>query len=210
MNHSVNSLLQSALRSLLCVALVGAPLAVLAHTGEVGHDHGALQAWMQGFAHPFTGWDHLVAMLAVGVWSALAVRRAWLVPAVFVGALALGAALGVSGLQFAAVEPMIATSLVVLGLLVASRRSVPLLVGCSIAGVFALFHGAAHGQELAGQQAGYALLGMVLATALLHLCGLALGYALRSRHAWATRTTGAATAALGLTLLLPAIASAMG
>lgn len=213
MNHSFKSFLEAAQQSaklpLLCIALIGAPMAVLAHTGEVGHDHGALQAWMQGFVHPFTGWDHLATMLAVGAWSALALRRAWLAPAVFIGALVVGASLGMSGLQLSAVEPMIAASLVVLGLLLASRAPVPLLAGGLIAGVFALFHGAAHGQQLAGLHAGYALLGMVLATALLHLCGMALGYALRSRTAWATRTAGVATAALGMTLLLPAIASAM-
>lgn len=213
MNHSFKSFLEAAQRSaklpLLCVALIGAPMAVLAHTGEVGHDHGALQAWMQGFVHPFTGWDHLAAMLAVGAWSALVLRRAWLAPTVFVGALAVGASLGMSGIQLPAVEPMIAASLVVLGLLLASRAQVPLFAGGLIVGVFALFHGAAHGQELAGLHGGYALLGMMLATALLHLSGMALGYALRNRTAWATRTAGAATAALGMTLLLPAIASAM-
>jgi urease accessory protein len=188
-------------RTLAAVLLSAAPIAVLAHTGaDAGTHHGLAS----GVMHPFTGLDHLAAMLAVGAWSALAAPAArwrdWIAaPLAFALLLLAGALFAAGGIALPAIEPMIATSLLVLGLLVASRRSLPVAAGAVLAGTFALFHGAAHGQELAGAAA---IGGMVLATALLHGIGLAIGHALRRRSAWWPRVAGLATTAFGAALLL--------
>ncbi|MEX8503577.1 MAG: HupE/UreJ family protein [Leptothrix ochracea] len=181
------------------------PSLVWAHVGTDAHGHHSLNAgFAAGFTHPFTGLDHLVAMLAVGVWSALATPRAgWrsrvMVPLSFASLLLIGALLAPSSLSLPAVEPMIATSLLVLGLLVATRQALPTVVGMVLVGGFALFHGAAHGSELAG---GSALAGMVLATGLLHGAGLLIGGLLRERSVWLARAAGLASAAFGAALLL--------
>ena len=156
--------------------------------------------------HPLTGLDHLAVMVSVGLWSALAARRAGAAllwgPAGFAGMLLVGALLGLRGLQLPAVEPMIAASLVVTGLLVVSRLRLPGLAAAFVVGVFALFHGLAHGYELAGgASALQTLSGMLAATLLLHATGLALGGSLRSANVWLPRLAGASVAVLGVALL---------
>jgi urease accessory protein len=180
-------------RFLLAAATLAACAAASAHTGVAAHDHAGFVA---GFLHPLTGADHLAAMLAVGLWSAIAVRPAWVAPAAFVGLLALGALAGFAGLAVPAVEPMIAASLLVIGLLVATRRQLPLAAAAGLAGAFAFFHGAAHGSELAGGAQLAALAGMVLATAALHGAGLLL-----ARARWLPRLSGSAVALFGALLL---------
>lgn len=175
------------------------PLLAQAHTGAGAHTH---DAFFAGLLHPLTGLDHLAAMVALGVWSALALRRVWLAPAAFVLMLAVGAVAGLQGLGIPAIEPMIAASLLVLGLLVAVRRSLPLVAALALAGFFAFFHGAAHGQELASEQAWPALAGMLLATAALHGLGILLGRALFTRQRWLAPAAGSAVALLGSALLL--------
>ncbi len=178
------------------------PALALAHPGHGAED--ALHAgagFLDGFIHPFTGLDHLAAMLAVGVWSALAVRPVWLAPAAFVALLTAGAAAGFAGVAVPAVEPMIAASLLVLGLLVAWRRHLPLALAAGLTGVFAFFHGAAHGAELAGGSQWLALAGMVIATALLHAAGVVLGRMVMARHRWLAVAGGAGTALLGAAML---------
>ena len=134
-------------KQLLALAALAAPALALAHPGSLAdHAHAGFAA---GFAHPFTGLDHLAAMLAVGVWSALAVRPVWVAPMAFVVMLAAGALAGFGGLAVPMVEPMIAASLLVIGLLVATRARLPLWAAAAAAGGFAFFHGAAHGLELA-------------------------------------------------------------
>lgn len=187
------------LRSLLPLALLLAATGALAHTGAGGHEH---TGFVSGLLHPLTGPDHLAAMLAVGMWSALAVRPVWLAPLAFVLLLAAGAGAGFAGLQVPAVEPMIAASLLVIGLLVASRRGLPLAVAGLLAGAFAFFHGAAHGQELAGDDHALALAGMVLASAGLHLAGIALGRLVLARHRWLPLASGGLVALFGATLLV--------
>jgi urease accessory protein len=184
------------------------PLAAVAHPGVDGglHHHG----FITGFLHPLTGADHLAAMVAVGLWSALAARRAWpdllWAPLGFASMLLLGALAGLAGLQMPAVEPMIAASLLVLGLLVATRVRLPGVAAALLVGAFAIFHGVAHGHELAGEaDAGLTLAGMVSATVLLHLTGIALGWALRHANAWVPRLAGAAVVVLGATLLAQAV-----
>jgi urease accessory protein len=190
------------LRSLLALAAV-LPAAAFAHTGVDGHTH--LDFWT-GFLHPLTGMDHLAAMVAVGLWSALAARRAgpellW-GPLGFAGMLLAGALLGLQGVQVPAVEPMIAASLLVTGLLVVTRWHVPGIAAALIVGVFAIFHGLAHGYELAEAPSAWtALSGMLAATVLLHLAGLGAGWALRSANAWLPRAAGAGVGIFGVALL---------
>jgi len=191
------------LSRLLTSAVLLLPGLALAHTGAEAHAHGALAS---GLLHPFTGIDHLSAMLALGAWSALVVRPLWLAPAAFVLMLAVGALAGFSGLAVPAVEPMIASSLLVLGLLVATRRGLPVALATALAGLFAFFHGAAHGGELATDFAGtgqwLALGGMVAATAALHGLGIVLGSRLFTHQRWLGVTAGGGVALLGSALLL--------
>lgn len=190
------------IRRLALFLLATAQATAFAHTGDASHTHDATGALMSGFTHPFTGLDHLAAMVAVGVWSAMSTRKAWLAPVAFAGTLLIGALLGMAGVTLPAIEPMIAASLVVLGLLLATRTSLPPAAGGALVAAFALFHGAAHGNELAGPSAGFALLGMVAATTLLHAAGIVIGLQLRQRHAWAARAGGAIVAAFGAALLV--------
>jgi urease accessory protein len=197
--------LSSTLRwALPCLLATGSALA-LAHTGTDGAaHHGMADAAAAGFTHPFTGLDHLAAMVALGVWSALTARRVALAPLAFASALLGGALLGFAGLSLPAVEPMIASSLLAIGLLVASRAAMPAALGMAIAASFALFHGMAHGQALIGPFGAWALAGMVGATALLHTSGIALGLAMKRSPLWLPRVAGAAVALFGASLLIVA------
>ena len=175
-----------------------------AHTGAESHIH---NSFLSGFSHPLFGLDHLAAMVAVGLWSALSARSAgrellW-GPVGFAAMLLAGAVLGLQSVALPAVEPMIAASLLVTGLLVMSRLRVPGLVAALGVGVFAVFHGVAHGNELAGSDSAWqTLVGMLAATVLLHGAGLAAGWALRNRQQWLARAAGAGVAAFGGVLLL--------
>jgi len=185
-------------------ALAALPLAAFAHVGADGAAHHDI-GFVRGFLHPFTGMDHLAAMVAVGLWSALIARNGrdvlW-APLGFAGMLLVGALVGLAGVRLPAVEPMIAASLLVVGLLVVTRLRLPGPWAAALVGVFAVFHGVAHGHELAGGHGAVAAVaGMVLATALLHAGGIALGWALRQRSAWLPRVAGAAVAVFGATLL---------
>jgi urease accessory protein len=184
------------------------PLAAFAHVGADGAAHHAA-GFAQGFLHPFTGVDHLLAMVGVGLWSALMARKAsemaW-APLGFAAMLLAGALMGLAGVALPAVEPMIAASLLVVGLLVLTRLRMPGPLAAALVGGFALFHGMAHGQELAGDGgAAAALAGMVLATALLHLAGMAAGWPLRQRGNLLPRIAGGAVALFGMALLAQAV-----
>ena len=173
-------------------------------SGEAAHSHAS--AFIAGFVHPLTGLDHLAAMVAVGLWSALAARRAWpdllWAPLGFAAMLLAGALLGLQGVQLPAVEPMIAASLLVLGLLVLTRWRVPGVAAAALVGVFAVFHGLAHGHELAGDaNAVPVVAGMLAATVLLHIGCMAAGWALRHANVWVPRLAGAGVAVFGLALL---------
>ncbi|WP_348752827.1 HupE/UreJ family protein [uncultured Aquincola sp.] len=195
--------------ALLGLAAAALPLIASAHVGQDGAAHHGLLA---GLLHPFTGLDHLLAMLAVGTWGALSLPAsgaargglqrlgaAARLPLVFAALLLAGALAAAAGLRLPAVEPVIAASLLVLGLLVALRSRLPAAAASALVGGFALFHGAAHGTELGGAAA---LAGMVAATAVLHAAGLALGFAMRDRAPWLGRLAGGFTAAVGAGLLL--------
>ena len=188
--------------TLLATVLVSG--SALAHTGvDANHP----MDFMAGFLHPFTGLDHMAVMLAIGLWSALIAKRfgremLW-GPLGFANVLLAGAILGLQGVQIPAVEPMIAASLVGAGLLVLSKLPLRGVAAALLAGMFALFHGLAHGYELANNvHAFQALAGMVCATVLLHGMGLALGWSLRGANVWVPRLLGGAVAALGSALLI--------
>ena len=174
------------------VAGIASP--ALAHHGTPTHN------FVDGLAHPL-GWDHLLAMVAVGL---LAVRyggRAlWALPATFVGAMLAGGLLAHFGVGLPAVETTIATSVLVLGLMVVVARSLPVAAGAAVVGGFALFHGYAH--ILEGSLNSYAA-GFVLATALLHASGVVGGLALvRWAKPQAVQAAGAAIAAASVLLLV--------
>jgi urease accessory protein len=140
-------------------------------------------------------------MFALGLWSALTARRVWLAPLAFALMLLAGATLGRIGVPLPAVEPAIAASVLVLGLLVALRWRLPGWGAVLMAGTFALFHGHAHGLELSGPAQGFALLGLLIATVGLHLGGIAVGRELPARAPWLPRLAGAALALFGAVLL---------
>lgn len=184
------------------LALLALCTGAMAHTGvDAGaHPHAG---FMEGLLHPWTGLDHLGAMVAIGAWSGMTARRWWVAPLAFAGMLLVGALPGLSGTPATAVEPMIASSLVVLGLLLAARAQLPLAAGAALVGLFAVFHGMAHGAELSGATVWWPpLLGMVLSTVALHGIGVAAGLVLRTRSRWWPRLAGAAVALAGGSLLL--------
>ena len=180
--------------------------AALAHTAaDSGHTHvTAFDSFASGLLHPLTGVDHLAAMVAVGVWSAVALRSAWQAPLAFVALLALGALAGFAGFEPAGVEPAIAASIVVLGLLISWRKGMPVAGVVSLVGVFAFFHGVAHGTELAAGAQLAALAGMVLTTAGLHLAGVDLGRLVLAHRHRVRQAVGAMLTMLGTYLLMQA------
>ncbi|MBF6988647.1 MULTISPECIES: HupE/UreJ family protein [unclassified Cupriavidus] len=196
------------LRLALGTTLTVAATAALAHPGHDAATVGA-SLWA-GLAHPFTGADHLLAMAAVGVWSALVARSAadtLRLPLVFVALMLAGAALGLAGMALPAVEPMIAVSLLVVGLLLALRAKLPAWASALLVGGFAVFHGYAHGAELpATAEALPAVLayvgGFAVATMALHLLGIGAGMLLRRHASWLARLAGAGVALYGAGLLV--------
>lgn len=156
----------------LAAILALLPAAAMAHTGTGAH----IDA-MHGFLHPLTGPDHVLAMVAVGVFAAqLGGRSLWAVPAAFVLAMVAGGALGYFGTPLPMVEQGIAFSVIVMGLAVALGVKLPVGPAMALVAVFAVFHGHAHGAEGsgAGSFLGYAA-GFVVATTLLHAAGVVLG-----------------------------------
>ena len=158
-----------------------------------------------GLAHPFSGADHILAMVAVGLWGAVAGGRAlWAWPAAFVTTMLVGFVASILGLHVPLVEPAIAASIIVLGLVVALAAKAPVWLGAVIAGSFAFFHGHSHGTEAmaAGVQLFAYATGFSLATAALHAIGLAAGFiAARSARAALLRATGSLIAISGLALM---------
>lgn len=189
--------------------LIALLLAAAAATPAFAHEAaGAAGGFVSGFLHPIAGWDHVVAMVAVGLWGAFLGRPAvWLLPVVFPLVMTLGGALGVLGVPLPAVEVGIAASAIVLGAMVAAAARPPLWVAALIVGVFAVFHGHAHGTELpeAANPLAYSL-GFVIATGLLHGAGIGLSLlAHGARGAQVVRACGAAIAALGVVFLVRAL-----
>jgi urease accessory protein len=180
--------------------------AALAHTG-----HGHASGFTHGFMHPIGGLDHVLAMVAVGLYGAMIGGRAlWLVPATFIVVIAAGGALGAAGYVLPYAEIGIAASVVVLGLAVAFRLSVPALAAMALVGFFAVFHGHAHGAEMPEDAAGYTYAaGFMLATAMLHCAGIAVGVLIAklsdTRGRRATQVVGSAMALAGVAILVGAL-----
>jgi urease accessory protein len=156
----------------LSLAVVLWPVIAWGHaeTGEAG-------GFLSGMSHPVSGLDHVVAMIAVGLWGAqLGMPAIWILPVAFPMMMAVGGMLGLVGFPVPGVEIGIALSAIVLGALVLGRIRVPTVAAVIIVGFFAIFHGHAHGTELpAGQNALLYSLGFVIATGLLHAVGITIG-----------------------------------
>lgn len=185
-------------------------LLLLAAAPALAHvQQGQAAGFLTGLAHPVSGLDHVLAMVAVGLWGAQLGRPAiWLLPVTFPMMMALGGFLGLVGIPLPGVEPGIALSALALGLVVAASWRPPLAVAALLVAFFAMFHGHAHGTELPEGQSGLGYsMGFVVATGLLHLGGIAIGVI----HRWPAgrvvlRLLGAAVAAAGLSFLWRAVA----
>ncbi len=155
----------------IALALIALPGVAEAHPSAVPHAHG----FLDGIGHPLTGLDHLLAMVCVGLWASQKGGRAlWLLPCAFVMAMIAGGAAGMQGVSLPLVEPAIAASLLVLGLMIAAVRALPLGFAAALVAVFGVFHGNAHGLEAGGVSLLYGA-GFALSTITLHVLGLGLG-----------------------------------
>jgi urease accessory protein len=187
------------------IAVAAAPLLLaLASLPAVAHSGSASGGFVGGFAHPIFGPDHVVAMVAVGLWGAfLGAPAIWLLPIVFPLVMAGGGVLGILGVPLPGVETGIALSAVVLGLMVALAARPPLWVAAVLVGAFAIFHGHAHGAELppSADVVAYSV-GFVVATGMLHLAGIAFGLLARwPAGRFAVRAAGGAIALAGVAFL---------
>lgn len=194
------------MKALARTAALGAGLALLPATAFAHTGAGAASGFAHGFLHPVGGLDHVLAMVAVGVFAAhLGGRALWLVPAAFVAMMALGGVAGAFSIPLPFVEIWIAASVLVLGLAVAFRWSLPAAAAMALVGFFAVFHGHAHGSEMPLDASGLSYgAGFLLATALLHGLGLAAGLAVGrtgKRSRLAVQAGGGAMALAGLGLL---------
>lgn len=182
------------------------PSAALAHTGI-----GDASGFAHGFSHPVSGLDHILAMVMVGVFAwQLGARALWLVPATFVVVMAVGGGLGIAGIDVPFVELGIALSVVVLGAAVAFGVKAPVALAMALVGLFAIFHGYAHGAEMPESAGGIAYaVGFMIATAVLHLAGIGVGFLIGKfgeRYGdVVVRSAGALAAVAGLGILTGAL-----
>jgi len=196
--------LTSAIRATVAASLAAFAPGALAHV-QSGHAAG----FVTGFLHPISGFDHVLAMVAVGLWGAqLGAPAIWLLPITFPIVMALGGFLGLLGVPLPGVEVGIAASAILLGAAVMTERRAPLYAAAALVGLFAIFHGHAHGTELpSGQSALLYSLGFVMATGCLHAIGIAIG----AVHRWPTgrivlRMAGGSIGLAGLFFLWRAFA----
>jgi len=186
------------IRPTLILTLVMFPAIAEAHPG-----HGLATGFWPGAAHPLSGFDHVLAMGAVGIWAAqLGGRNLWAVPLSFVSLMAVGGALGMAGVPVPYVEQGILMSILILGLLIVAATRLPLWASCGIVGLFALCHGHAHGAEMPLCASGLSYgAGFIAATACLHLTGIGMGIAFEKlAHAQLIRFAGAAIVVCGVYL----------
>jgi len=187
-----------------------ATLLALASTVALAHEEtGQAAGFLAGLAHPVSGMDHVLAMIAVGLWGAvLGAPAIWVLPVAFPVVMAFGGLLGLLGVGLPGVEIGIAMSAIVLGAMVAAEVRPPIALAAAIVAFFAIFHGHAHGRELPeGTSALLYSFGFVVATGLLHACGILLGVV----HRWpagrrAVRVAGGGVALAGLFFLWRATA----
>jgi urease accessory protein len=173
-------------------------MTVLAHTNA-----GETTGLMHGMSHPVGGADHLLAMLAVGLWAVQTGGRAvWIVPAAFVMVMILGGVLGFSGIAIPFIEEGILVSVLVLGTLIAGAFKFPIVISTMVVGVFAIFHGHAHGTEMPLAMGAFSYsIGFALATAMLHVMGMAAGFWLQKLNLeMLNRVMGGAIALSGIYL----------
>lgn len=171
------------------------PTAAMAHPGHFGGN-----LFLIGLEHPVSGSDHILAMLAVGLWAAgLGGRALWAMPVTFVSAMLLGGFIGATGLAIPMIEPMILGSIIILGAALALALRLPMPIMLAMVGLFGAVHGFAHGAE--GPSTGIAIyaLGFAVATLALHLVGIVIG---RIATGLTMRATGIALMAGGLVLAL--------
>jgi urease accessory protein len=193
------------LSGLTLAAVTLAPVAAFAHAG-----HGEHGEFIHGFMHPLTGLDHILAMVTVGILAyQIGGRALWLVPTTFLAIMAAGGLLGVAGVSFYFVEPGIAASVIVLGIIVALALKPPVALAMAVVAAFAVFHGYAHGIEAPlGSAATYGA-GFLVATALLHAFGIAFGMLIgriaASQGQIGYRLAGSAVAVAGLVILSRAV-----
>ena len=190
-------------------ALFALVLATLAAPAFAHVEQGQAAGFLAGLAHPVSGLDHVLAMVAVGLWGAqLGAPAIWLLPLTFPIVMALGGLLGLLGIPLPGVELGIAASAILLGAAVMTERRLPLVFAAMLVGVFAVFHGHAHGTELPPGQSGLLYsLGFVVATGCLHAIGIAIG----AIHRWpagrvALRVAGGGVGLAGLFFLWRAVA----
>jgi len=155
---------------------LGIAMALMLPAMAFAHPGHGMESAQAGFLHPFTGWDHLLVMLAVGLWAGrLGGSARWQLPLVFMLLMAIGAACGLAGLAFDGVETAIAATVMAMGLLLLISLPIPPVLRMATVALFAFMHGLAHGTELSPHSGAYALAGMLMATGILHMAGLALG-----------------------------------
>jgi len=191
-------------KSLKLPALLAAA-ALLPALAQAHPGHGLATSFAAGMNHPLHGLDHILVMLAVGLWAAqIGGRALWIVPATFVSLMTVGGALGMAGLPLPMVETGILISVVAMGVLIATAARLPLAVSMALVGVFAIFHGHAHGTEIPVAASGLNyVLGFIAATAFLHACGIGLGLLAQKRFTPpAIRFAGAMIAVCGVALWL--------
>jgi len=192
-------------RRTACAVVAAAwPMLAIAHA-----EAGRAEGFLAGLHHPISGLDHVLAMVSVGLWGAqLGAPAIWLLPVTFPVVMALGGLLGLLGVPLPGVEIGIALSAIVLGLAVSAAWRPPLWTAAVIVGLFAIFHGHAHGTELPAGASGLTYsLGFVAATGLLHALGIGIG----TIHRWpggkvVLRAAGAAVAVAGVVFLWRAFA----
>jgi urease accessory protein len=181
------------------VALAIAPaLEASAHVGQGDAGSG----FSAGFLHPLSGLDHLLAMLAVGMWGAqLGMPALWVLPVAFPMVMALGGVAGILGVPLPGAESAIVLSVVLLGSAIALGRRPPVWMAAALVSFFAIFHGYAHGRELPAQASALPFCaGFVLATGAIHLSGIGVGFVTKLPHGEAALRAGGA--AIGLAGLL--------
>ena len=190
--------------ALVLLAIVLANATLFAHERE-----GQTLGFVTGLRHPVSGLDHVLAMIAVGLWGAqLGAPAIWLLPVAFPMVMAFGGVLGLIGLPLPGIEIGIAMSAILLGLAVMAEARPPLAVAVLLVSLFAVFHGHAHGTELPPGQDGLSYsIGFVIATGCLHTAGIAIGLVHRwPAGRWMLRLSGAAIALAGVTFLMRAMA----
>lgn len=204
MNRSRTRPLAMALQAVATLALACLPVIAQAH-----EQSGQAAGLLSGLAHPVSGLDHVLAMVAVGLWGAqLGAPAIWMLPVMFPLVMAFGGLLGLLGVPLPGVELGIATSAILLGAMVATESRPPLWLAVLLVAFFAVFHGHAHGTELPAGQSGLLYsVGFVVATGCLHATGIAVGLI----HRWgsgriALRGAGAAVSAAGMFFLWRALA----